>query len=67
MKNQENMISGENELFSENKKLNENLTDIQKKIDLMARDNRKLQSKFIVAEKKASTLQENLRSHNFRT
>ena len=31
MKNQENMISGESELFSENKKLNENLTVIQKK------------------------------------
>lgn len=46
--------------------MTEKLTNIQKKFDLLACDNKKLQSKITVAEETASTLQENLSSCNFR-
>ena len=46
---QENMISDQNELLNENKKVNEKLTDIQNKFDKLASDNEMLQSKNIVA------------------
>ena len=46
---QENMISDQNELLNENKKMNEKLTDIQNKFDKLASDNEMLQSKNIVA------------------
>ena len=64
MKIPENMISSQNELFNENKKFYEKLTDIQSKFDKLASDNEILQSKIIVAEKKTNTLQENLSSNN---
>ena len=64
MKIQENKISSQNELFHENKKSNEKLTDIQSKFDKLASDNEILQSKIIVAEKTTNTLQENLSSNN---
>ena len=66
MKIQENMIYSQNELFNENKKNNEKLTDIQSIFDKLASDNDILQSKIIVAEKTSKTLQENLSSNNSR-
>ena len=56
MKIHENMISSQNELFNENKKNNEKLTDIQSKFDKLASDNEILQSTIIVAEKTLKTL-----------
>ena len=66
MKIQENMISGQSELFNKNKKMNEKLTRIQKKFDLLACDNEKLQSTITVAEETTITLQENISFCNFR-
>ena len=66
MKIQENMIYSQNELFNENKKINEKLTHIQSIFDKLASDNDILQSKIIVAEKTSKTLQENLSSNNSR-
>ena len=54
------MISGENELFNENKNIIENFRNIQKKFDLLASNYEKLHSKIIIAEKMTSTLQDNL-------
>ena len=64
MKIQENMMSRQNELFNENKKINGKLTDIQNKFDKLASGNEIIQSKIIVAEKTTKTLQENLSSNN---
>ena len=55
MKIQENIKSSQNELFNENKKNNEKLTDIQSKFDKLANDNEVLQTKM---------LQENLSSNS---
>ena len=60
------MIYSQNELFNENKKINEKLTHIQSIFDKLASDNDILQSKIIVAEKTSKTLQENLSSNNSR-
>ena len=51
-----NVISGENELFNENKNITENFRNIQKKFDLLAGNYEKLHSKIIIAEKMTSTL-----------
>lgn len=67
MKIQENMISGQNELFNENKKMNQKVTDIQSKLDKLASDNDIVQSKIIMAAKITRKLQENLNSNNYRT
>ena len=50
--------------FNENKKINEKLTDLQRKFDKLVSDNEILQSKIIVAEKTLKTCQENLSSNN---
>ena len=57
-------MSSQNELYNENKKINEKLTDIQSKLGKLASDNEILQSKIIVAEETSKTLQENLSSNN---
>ena len=57
-------MSSQNELYNDNKKINEKLSDIQSKLDKLASDNEILQSKVIVAEETSTTLQENLSSNN---
>lgn len=54
------MISGQNELSNENKKMNDKMTDIQIKFDKLASVNEMLQRKIVVTEKTTGTLQENL-------
>lgn len=58
------MISGQNELSNENKKMNDKMTDIQIKFDKLASVNEMLQRKIVVTEKTTGTLQENLINSN---
>ena len=58
------MIFGQNELFNENKKMSEKLTNTQSKFDKLASDSEILQSKITVVKKTTKALQENLNSNN---
>lgn len=56
------MISGQNKLFNKSIKIIEKFTNIQKKLDFLDSDSKKLHSQIIIAEKMTSTLQDNLSS-----